>query len=57
VRRAWVRGTVLPGIVSLWEPLDSRVPGTPYVVFAGNVGADDSLAAVVAALRSGGNPA
>jgi uncharacterized protein YgbK (DUF1537 family) len=53
VRRAWVRGTVLPGIVSLWEPLDSRVPGMPYVVFAGNVGAEDSLAAVVAALRSG----
>lgn len=54
VRRAWVRGTLLPGIVSLWEPLDSQVPGMPYVVFAGNVGADDSLAAVVAALRSGG---
>jgi uncharacterized protein YgbK (DUF1537 family) len=54
VRRAWVRGTLLPGIVSLWEPLDSQVPGMPYVVFAGNVGADDSLAAVVAALRAGG---
>ena len=52
VRRAWVRGTLLPGIVSLWEPLDGQLPGTPYVVFAGNVGAEDSLAAVVAALRS-----
>lgn len=51
MRRAWVRGTLLPGIVSLWEPLDSQVPGTPYVVFAGNVGAEDSLAAVVIALR------
>lgn len=51
VRRAWVRGTLLPGIVSLWEPLDSRAPGTPYVVFAGNVGAEDSLAAVVTTLR------
>ena len=51
VRRAWVRGTLLPGMVSLWDPVDSRVPGTPYVVFAGNVGAEDSLAAVVTALR------
>jgi uncharacterized protein YgbK (DUF1537 family) len=53
IRRAWARGTLLPGIVSLWEPLDSRVPGMPYVVFAGNVGADDSLAMVVARLRAG----
>jgi uncharacterized protein YgbK (DUF1537 family) len=57
VRRAWVRGTLLPGIVSLWEPLDSQVPGMPYVVFAGNVGTDDSLAAVVATLRAGAQAA
>lgn len=53
VRRAWVRGTLLPGMVSLWEPVESRTPGVPYVVFAGNVGAEDSLAAVVTTLRGG----
>ncbi|HEX4831104.1 MAG TPA: four-carbon acid sugar kinase family protein [Trebonia sp.] len=53
VRRAWARGTLLPGIVSVWDPVDSRVPGTPYVVFAGNVGDEGSLAAAVTALRSG----
>jgi uncharacterized protein YgbK (DUF1537 family) len=51
IRRAWIRGTLLPGMVSLWDPLDGRVPGTPYIVFAGNVGAEDSLAVVVTALR------
>ncbi|WP_152363353.1 four-carbon acid sugar kinase family protein [Microlunatus speluncae] len=47
IRRAWVRGTLLPGIVSLWEPVDGPATGLPYVVFAGNVGTDDSLADVV----------
>jgi uncharacterized protein YgbK (DUF1537 family) len=47
IRRAWVRGTLLPGIVSLWEPVDGPAAGLPYVVFAGNVGNDDSLADVV----------
>lgn len=47
IRRAWVRGTLLPGIVSLWEPVDGPAAGLPYVVFAGNVGTDDSLADVV----------
>jgi uncharacterized protein YgbK (DUF1537 family) len=51
IRRAWVRGTLLPGIVSLWEPVVSTAPGIPYVVFAGNVGDDGSLAAVVTTLR------
>ncbi|HLI00076.1 MAG TPA: four-carbon acid sugar kinase family protein [Acidimicrobiales bacterium] len=51
IRRAWVRGTLLPGIISLWEPVDSGAPGTPYVVFAGNVGGDDALVRVVAGLR------
>jgi uncharacterized protein YgbK (DUF1537 family) len=41
--RAWVRGSVLPGIVSLWAPTS----GPPLVVFAGNVGDDDALADVV----------
>jgi uncharacterized protein YgbK (DUF1537 family) len=56
IRRAWARGTLLPGIVSLWEPVVSTAPGVPYVVFAGNVGDDGSLAAVVSTLRGGGQP-
>jgi uncharacterized protein YgbK (DUF1537 family) len=51
-RRAWVRGTLLPGIVSLWEP-DATEPAPPAVVFPGNVGDDDALAAVVSKLRAG----
>jgi uncharacterized protein YgbK (DUF1537 family) len=47
IRRAWARGTLLPGIVSLWEPVEGPAAGLPYVVFAGNVGDDDALAAVV----------
>ena len=53
IRRAWARGTMLPGIVSLWEPVDGPARGIPYVVFAGNVGDDDALADVVTTLRAG----
>lgn len=52
IRHAHVRGPMLPGIVSLWEPVDGPAAGIPYVVFAGNVGDDDSLAAVVRTLSS-----
>jgi uncharacterized protein YgbK (DUF1537 family) len=52
IRRAWSRGTMLPGIVSLWEPVAGPAQGIPYIVFAGNVGDDHALAAVVATLRS-----
>ncbi|WP_442907512.1 four-carbon acid sugar kinase family protein [Kineococcus sp. G2] len=52
IRRALVRGPMLPGIVSLWEPVDGPAVGTPYVVFAGNVGDDGSLAAVVRTLTA-----
>ncbi|MBC7725772.1 MAG: hypothetical protein H7146_13670 [Burkholderiaceae bacterium] len=52
IRRAIVRGPMLPGIVSLWTATDGPATGIPYVVFAGNVGADDSLAAVVATLSA-----
>ena len=38
---------MLPGIVSLWEPVAGPACGIPYIVFAGNVGAADSLAVVV----------
>jgi uncharacterized protein YgbK (DUF1537 family) len=50
--RAWCRGTMLPGIISLWEPVTGLAQGIPYIVFAGNVGDDDALAAVVDTLRS-----
>lgn len=50
IRRAMVRGPMLPGIVSLWEPVDGPAAGIPYVVFAGNVGGDEALADVVAIL-------
>ena len=49
--RALVRGPMLPGIVSLWEPQDGPAAGVPYIVFAGNVGDDDSLARVVTTLN------
>jgi uncharacterized protein YgbK (DUF1537 family) len=52
IRRAWCRGTMLPGIISLWEPVTGPAQGIPYIVFAGNVGDDDALAAVVDTLRS-----
>lgn len=47
IERAVVRGPMLPGIVSLWEPVDGPARGIPYIVFAGNVGDRSSLADVV----------
>jgi uncharacterized protein YgbK (DUF1537 family) len=47
IDRAVVRGSLLPGIVSLWDPVSGPSAGMPYVVFAGNVGDADSLADVV----------
>ena len=47
IGRAVVRGPMLPGIVSLWEPIMGPAQGIPYIVFAGNVGNDQSLADVV----------
>ncbi len=52
IRRAMVRGSLLPGIVSLWQPVDGPARGIPYVVFAGNVGGPGSLADVVLTLSS-----
>jgi hypothetical protein len=43
---------MLPGIVSLWEPVDGPARGIPYIVFAGNVGDDDSLAQVTRTLST-----
>jgi uncharacterized protein YgbK (DUF1537 family) len=52
IRHATVIGPMLPGIVSLWRPADGPAAGLPYVVFAGNVGDDQSLLKVVATLGS-----
>jgi len=52
IRRAVVRGPLLPGLVSLWEPVEGPAAGVPYVVFAGNVGDDGSLLAVVRTLSA-----
>lgn len=46
IGRAMVRGPMLPGIVSLWEPINGPARGIPYIVFAGNVGTEESLADV-----------
>jgi len=50
IRHGLVRGPMLPGIVSLWQPVDGPARGIPYVVFAGNVGDDRSLLEVVRTL-------
>lgn len=47
IRRARVRGSLFPGIVSVWEAADGPASGIPYIVFAGNVGDDGSLTAAV----------
>ncbi|MCU1442781.1 MAG: hypothetical protein JWQ59_931 [Cryobacterium sp.] len=52
IRHAIVRGPMLPGLISLWEPVDGPAQGIPYVVFAGNVGADDSLSEVIRVLTA-----
>jgi len=54
VRRAEVAGQMLPGIISVWVlPDESAFPGLPYVIFAGNVGEEGSLARVIEILREG----
>jgi len=52
IHRAWARGSLLPGIVSLWESASAQAAGLPYVVFAGNVGNEDSLADVIDRLEA-----
>lgn len=53
VRRATVVGQLLPGVISVWrlDESGSDLNGMPYVVFAGNVGDDESLVHVVRVLR------
>lgn len=54
ITRARVRGSLFPGIVSLWEPAAGPAAGIPYIVFAGNVGADTTLTDAVAKLSATG---
>jgi uncharacterized protein YgbK (DUF1537 family) len=53
IRRATVAGQLFPGLISVFRPLDAATEavGMPYVVFAGNVGDDGTLAQVVAILN------
>lgn len=52
ISRAIATGPMLPGIISLWEPTEGPAQGIPYIVFAGNVGNDASLADVVGKLTA-----
>jgi uncharacterized protein YgbK (DUF1537 family) len=53
IRRAQVLGQLLPGMVSVFRPTeaDPRAVGMPYVVFAGNVGDENTLAEIVDRFR------
>jgi uncharacterized protein YgbK (DUF1537 family) len=53
IRRAEVAGQLFPGLISVFRPLDAapEAAGLPYIVFAGNVGDDATLAQVVAILN------
>lgn len=51
IRRAWSRGTLLPGTASIWEPVSGPATGVPYGVFAGNVGDEHGLRDAVRRLR------
>jgi uncharacterized protein YgbK (DUF1537 family) len=50
VTRAFVRGSMRPGMISLWELKDDLVAGMPYVVFPGITGTDEDLTYVVQTL-------
>jgi len=63
IRRATVAGQLFPGLVSVFRPVEAapEVVGAPYVVFAGNVGDENSLADVIelvggSGTRQGGLP-
>lgn len=52
IRRAQVVGSLFPGLVSVWLPEGGPADGVPYIVFAGNVGDDRSLAEAVDRFRA-----
>ena len=43
VRKALVKGQIRPGIPVWQTGEESTFPGLPYVIFPGNVGAEDDL--------------
>jgi uncharacterized protein YgbK (DUF1537 family) len=53
LRRAEVLGQLLPGMISVLRPTDADPDalGMPYVVFAGNVGDEQTLAEIVEKVR------
>jgi uncharacterized protein YgbK (DUF1537 family) len=53
IRRAEVAGQLFPGMISVLHSIDAapEADGAPYVVFAGNVGDDTTLAQAVAILN------
>lgn len=46
IKRAMVQGQILPGIPVWQAEVGSKFPELPYIVFPGNVGADDALTIV-----------
>jgi uncharacterized protein YgbK (DUF1537 family) len=54
IRRAEVVGQLLPGMVSVFRPIEAapEAVGIPYVVFAGNVGDENTLADVIDRVRA-----
>jgi uncharacterized protein YgbK (DUF1537 family) len=47
VKKALVLGQVLPGVPVWLTGPESRFPNTPYIIFPGNVGEEDSLKKIV----------
>lgn len=53
VKKARVLGQIQPGIPVWQTGAESRFPGTPYVIFPGNVGEDGTLKAAAEVLLGG----
>jgi uncharacterized protein YgbK (DUF1537 family) len=51
VKKALVLGQVLPGVPVWLTGSESRFPNTPYIIFPGNVGEEDSLKKIVDTLE------
>jgi uncharacterized protein YgbK (DUF1537 family) len=53
IRRAEVIGQLLPGMISVFRPVEAapEAVGMPYVVFAGNVGDENTLGDVIDLVR------
>jgi uncharacterized protein YgbK (DUF1537 family) len=53
IRRAEVIGQLLPGMISVFRPVEAapEAVGVPYVVFAGNVGDENTLSDVIDLVR------